>query len=153
MGWVAECIETNRWNPAAVVGMLFKAIPPEKEQWDNPLLSCMMHWNVELIRQSNWLNICSRFIIILKWALSLRMPGLPKCLLAFLILAHCGVYILTAFNCAEIQVIWFKVKDSIFFFFASVWTSWRKGLEKLACPGRAGKKWEVLLMTWAKALW
>lgn len=48
-----ECVETNRWNPTAVVGMLLKAIPPEAEQGGRLLLNCMMHWNVALIRQSN----------------------------------------------------------------------------------------------------
>lgn len=119
--WIVECRETNRWYPAAVVGMLLKAIPPEKEQWGEPWLSCMMQWNVQLIRQSNWLNICSCFIIILRWALSLCMPGTPLCLLAFLIEALCGVYISIDFNCMEIQVISFKVKYSNFFFLSVVW--------------------------------
>lgn len=78
LGWLADCTETHRVSPAAAVAMMFKAIPPEQEQWDNPLLTCMIHWNVELIRQSNWLNICSCFIMVLKWALSLCMPGMAK---------------------------------------------------------------------------
>lgn len=102
LGWLVDCIETNRVNPAAAVDTLFKAVPPEQEQWDNPLLSCMMHWNVELIRQSNWVNICCCFIIILKWALSLCMPGMAKYLSAFLIEADSGVYVSTALNCPEI---------------------------------------------------
>lgn len=136
--------------PGSWVGTLLNAIPPEKEQWDEPWLSCLMPWNVELIRQSNWLNICSSFIIILRWALSLCMPGMPSCLLAFLIEAHCGVYISTDFNCTEIQVISFQVKYSTFFFFLTfVWTCFE---------GRGWKSWcvqegEVLPMAWMKALW
>lgn len=120
VGWVVECVETNSWNPAAVVGMLLKAIPPETEQGGRLLSNCMMHWNVELIRQANWLNICSCLIIILKWAYCLCMPGIPQCLLAFLIEAHCGVYISAVFNCTEIQATRFKVKYSNFFFFLSL---------------------------------
>lgn len=129
LGWLVDCIETNRVRPAAAVGMLFKAIPPEQEPWDNPLLSCMMHWNVELIRQSNWVNICCCFIIILKWALSLCMPGMAKYLSAFLIEADSGVYVSTAFNCPEIQVTQFKVKYSMVFLLIELF--WRKGLENL----------------------
>ena len=118
VGWVVECVETNSWNPAAVVGMLLKAIPPETEQGGRLLSNCMMHWNVELIRQANWLNICSCLIIILKWAYCLCMLGMPQCLLAFLIEAHCGVYISAIFNCTEIQAMRFKVKYSNFFSFS-----------------------------------
>ena len=134
--WVAECVETNRWNPASVLAMLFKAITPEKERGGNPLLSCMMHWNVELIRQSNWLNICSCFIIILKWAFSLCMLGMPQCLLAFLIEAHWRVYISTDFNCTEIQVIRFKVKCSNFFFLSFVWTALKERVGELKVSWR-----------------
>lgn len=126
LGWLADCTETHRVSTAAAVGMLFKAIPLEQEQWDNPLLTCMIHWNVELIRQSNWLNICSCFIIILKWALSLCMPGMAKYLLAFLIQADSGVYISIA-----LKLRWPNLRSNTvwFFFFSELF--WRKGLEKL----------------------
>lgn len=109
-----------------------------------------MHRDVGLIRQSNWLNICSCCILILKWAFSLCMPGMPKRLSAFLMAADCGVCILTTFNCTEIQVIHFKVKCSIFppffclhHFEGKDWKyGWRGG----------GVEWEVLQATWAKVL-
>lgn len=144
-----ECGETSRWYPAAIAGMLFEAIPPENEQWDEPWLSCVTRWNVQLIRPSNWLNICSCFIVILKWVLLLCMPGMPPCLLAFLIEAHCGVYISTDFNCMKIQVIALR-SSTVFFFFPFC------GLN--CFEGKGWKSWRVpegegVPMTWVKALW
>lgn len=100
-----------------------------------------MQWNVQLIRQSNWLNICSCFIVILKWALSLCMPGMRPCLLAFLIEAHCGVYISIDFNCMKIQVISFKVKYSNFSPLSVVWTALKVRVGKVDVSRRERGSW------------
>lgn len=122
--------------------MLFEAIPPENEQWDEPWLSCVTRWNVQLIRPSNWLNICSCFIVILKWVLLLCMPGMPPCLLAFLIEAHCGVYISTDFNCMKIQVIALRSSTVFFFFLSVVWTALKVRVGKVDVSQRErGSRW------------